>query len=46
MEADEQSGWIPCLGSIDDAHIRGPVESILEGGREAFRIRKEKYGIP
>lgn len=46
MEADEQSGWIPCFGSIDDSHIRGPVESILEGGREAFRIRKEKYGIP
>jgi len=45
LDADERHGWIACLGSIDDPAIREPVENILEGGREAFRIRKEKYGI-
>lgn len=45
LDADEEHGWIDCLGSIDDPHVREPVENILEGGREAFRIRKEKYGI-
>jgi PHP family Zn ribbon phosphoesterase len=45
LDADEEHGWIACLGSIDDPAMREPVENILEGGREAFRIRKEKYGI-
>ena len=44
LDADEEHGWTACLGSIDDPTIREPVENILEGGREAFRIRKEKYG--
>jgi len=45
LDADEAHGWIACLGSIDDSPMREPVENILEGGREAFRIRKEKYGV-
>jgi hypothetical protein len=45
LDADEEHGWIAYLGSIDDPAMREPVENILEGGREAFRIRKEKYGI-
>jgi len=45
LDADEGHGWAAYLGSIDDLAMREPVENILEGGREAFRIRKEKYGI-
>jgi len=45
LDADEKHGWITCQGSIDDPAMREPVENILEGGREAFRIRKEKYGV-
>jgi hypothetical protein len=45
LDADEEHGWTACLGSIDDPAMREPVENILEGGREAFRIRKEKYGV-
>jgi PHP family Zn ribbon phosphoesterase len=45
LDADEEHGWVACLGSIDDPVMREPVENILEGGREAFRIRKEKYGV-
>jgi len=32
-------------GSIDDASVKEIVKKTLEGGREAFEIRKEKYGI-
>lgn len=32
-------------GSIDNTSMRTPVETILEGGREAFMRRKEKYGF-
>jgi hypothetical protein len=45
LEANESHGWIQCSGSIDDPEIREPVENILEGGREAFRIRQAKYGV-
>jgi len=30
---------------MDDKSVRKPVETILEGGSEAFELRKEKYGF-
>ena len=33
------------IGSIDDSKVRDKVISILEGGRNAFKMREEKYGI-
>lgn len=36
---------IEAQGSIDIPAIRDQVASILEGGREAFLRRKEKYGL-
>ena len=45
LDADDEHGWIEERGSIDDADVREPVENILEGGRDAFRIRQQKYGI-
>jgi hypothetical protein len=44
LDADEEHGWVECSGSIDEESIREPVENILEGGREAFRMRQAKYG--
>jgi hypothetical protein len=32
-------------GSIDDEPVKEIVKKTLEGGREAFEIRKEKYGL-
>jgi len=32
-------------GSIDDVSLKEPVEKILEGGRQAFELRKMKYGF-
>ncbi len=31
------------IGAIDTPSVRAIMESILEGGKEAFRIRREKY---
>lgn len=45
LDADDEHGWIEKRGSIDDSDVRVPVENILEGGRDAFRIRQQKYGI-
>ena len=32
-------------GSIDDERVKAPVETILEGGTEAFQMRPAKYGF-
>lgn len=47
MQADEKHGRIADdgVGSIDAEPIKQSVEQILEGGEDAFRLRKEKYGI-
>jgi ABC-type lipoprotein export system ATPase subunit len=47
MGANERKGWIEenGIGSIDTPEIKHAVEKILEGGENAFKIRKEKYGI-
>lgn len=47
LEADDQHGFISenGVGSIDSPTIKSHVEHILEGGKDAFLIRKEKYGI-
>jgi len=46
-EAEEGHGEIPLewMGSIDDENVRLNVEEILEGGRDAFEIRRAKYGF-
>jgi hypothetical protein len=33
------------MGSIDEKPVRELVEEILEGGKEAFEIRRRKYGF-
>ena len=46
-EAEEGHGEIPVewMGSIDDENVCLNVEEILEGGKEAFEIRRAKYGF-
>lgn len=46
-EAGRGHAEIPeeCEGSIDSARVRELVEEILEGGREAFEMRRLKYGF-
>lgn len=33
------------LGTLEDLKMRKDIMPILEGGKEAFRKREEKYGI-
>ena len=42
---DRMHAVVVARGSIDDKRLHGPLEDVLEGGREAFERRKEKYGF-
>ena len=44
--AGEQSGGVIKLqGAIDIADIRHEIAAVMEGGKDAFRLRKDKYGF-
>lgn len=47
LEADVDHSYLKegRYGYLDSPDIKEVVERILEGGREAFEIRKEKYGL-
>lgn len=47
MQEKEGAGQIAekGIGSIDDRDVKEKVVQILEGGRDAFRMRKRKYNI-
>jgi chromosome segregation protein len=45
LPGDQSGGRIKCQGAIDGAEIRREITSIMEGGKDAFRLRKEKYGF-
>jgi hypothetical protein len=46
-EAGQGKAEIPVehMGSIDDRPVRELVEEILEGGKDAFEMRRLKYGF-
>ncbi len=46
-EAGQGRAWMPKehMGSIDARSVRELVEEVLEGGREAFEMRRLKYGF-
>jgi len=50
-ESDELSGELSGVvkpehkGAIDNEPVRELVEEILEGGRDAFSVRQQKYGF-
>jgi hypothetical protein len=45
LEAEEERGWIEECDAIDNIEVQEAVKKILEGGREAFERRREKYGF-
>lgn len=46
LEAEsDRKGKLEIAGSIDNDDIVNTVIELMEGGREAFRVRKERYGI-
>lgn len=42
---DQTGGQIKVVGAIDSPIIKDEVTSVTEGGKEAFNLRKEKYGF-
>jgi type III restriction enzyme len=45
LDGGEASGSIDATGAIDVEKIRSQITDIMEGGQEAFELRKEKYGF-
>lgn len=42
---DQTGGQIKLVGAIDKTEIRDEITSVTEGGKAAFKLRKEKYGF-
>jgi type III restriction enzyme len=42
---DQTGGRIGVVGAIDNPPVREEITSITEGGKEAFKLRKAKYGF-
>ena len=45
LESEESKAKLKNLGSIDNSDISSQAAQILEGGKAAFDMRKEKYGF-
>ncbi len=42
---DQTGGQIKAIGAIDSPTIKDEITAVTEGGKEAFKLRKEKYGF-
>jgi chromosome segregation protein len=42
---DQTGGQIKAVGAIDNVGIKNEITAVTEGGKEAFKLRKEKYGF-
>ena len=45
ITTDQSKGAIKKLGAIDIDDVRNEITKVMEGGEEAFKLRKEKYGF-
>lgn len=45
ITGDQSTGHVTCEGAIDIKNVREEITKVMEGGEEAFRLRKEKYGF-
>ena len=45
LEATADNGRVACAGAIDDPAVRDAIVQTVDGGREAFRLRRRKYGF-
>ncbi|ALB24671.1 aTPases involved in DNA repair (plasmid) [Piscirickettsia salmonis] len=43
LESNGKKGFVKYAGSIEDDAIRDMIESIMEGGKEAFATRADFY---
>jgi type III restriction enzyme len=42
---DHSGGTIQTIGAIDLPDVRSSITNIMEGGQEAFNLRRQKYGF-
>jgi ABC-type sulfate/molybdate transport systems ATPase subunit len=42
LQSNGRMGSVKAVGTVDE--VKDEIETVLEGGREAFRRRKERYG--
>jgi ABC-type transport system involved in cytochrome bd biosynthesis fused ATPase/permease subunit len=44
LEADAAHGRVDAAGAIEDGAVRSAIVRTLDGGADAFRLRRKKYG--
>jgi hypothetical protein len=45
LEADANHGCVKVAGAIEDPEVRRAIVDTVDGGRDAFDLRKSKYGF-
>ena len=45
LEATANRGWIAESGAIEEPSVRDAIVRTVDGGDEAFRLRRQKYGF-
>lgn len=45
LEAAADHGRVACAGAIEDPAVRNAIVRTVDGGEEAFRLRRHKYGF-
>ena len=45
LDATADKGRVSCSGAIEEPDVRHAIVETVDGGREAFRLRKLKYGF-
>ena len=45
LDATARRGWAACVGAIEEPAVREAIVRTVDGGEEAFRLRRRKYGF-
>ena len=45
LDATARRGWVACIGAIEEPAVRDAIVRTVDGGEEAFRLRRRKYGF-
>ena len=45
LDATAQRGKVECVGAIEEPGVREAIVRIVDGGKEAFDLRRRKYGF-
>jgi len=45
VAGEQTAGVVAAQGSIDDDLVRASIADVMEGGREAFQLRRDKYSF-